>query len=315
MLSLIECGVPMPRPMLYPSICHHLFDDYSERSVKRVVDLVSEMGFEGIELLGEPAYYPQNVDRIVRAGGLQVSAITAASRLTTGRDLTHAAPEARAATRLHIERCVDFAERVGCGLVGVALTAVGRFHKDKDEEAERLRIAEALDWLETTGRQRGVIFGIEVLNRYSSAYLNGPRDLDLLGGDRPHVKLTLDTFHLLTELESVEQLSEVGELVVNVQVSGGARGTVRRSLIDPGVFVSILAAHGYAGPVTLEAFPPGLAPFSDVATGASQSTLDLARDFLSWFRESSPKWNARPADSNEQRVLSTTGEGGARGVE
>lgn len=275
------------------SICHHLFDTYGAADLRATFDDLAGLGFDAVELLGEPTFYPAETAALVRSSGLTVTGLTAASRVSTGRDLTHYDPLVRARTREHLQKCVEFAQDIECSVVGVALTAVGRFRRDGDEAAEVGRIAEALDWLDQVANEAGVVFSIEVLNRYSSAYLNSPDADAEIGWRRPNVKLTLDTFHLLTELRSVEDIRAWAQDTANVQVSGGARGTVGLSLVDPGVFVAELAGGGYRGPVTLEAFPAGTAAFSDTENDDRALVIDIARDFIAWCDRWDREWHAR----------------------
>lgn len=273
------------------SVCHHLFNTYEKSAIQTTTHRLAEAGFDAIELLGEPSFYPDDVAAIIRRSGLRVTSLTAASRISTGRDLVHKDRSVRANTREHIARCAAFAEELDCRFVGVSLTAVGRMVRDEDLAGELRRIDEALDWLDELGAATGITFSLEILNRYSSAYLNTVSDEGEIEWRRPNVGVTLDSFHLLTEVCALSDVELWAERTTNIQVSGGARGTVSRSLIDPGLFVSALANAGYRGPVTLEAFP-STTPFADIRAGELNELWTMADEFITWCEAWSERWES-----------------------
>lgn len=277
--------------MIYKSVCHHLFNAFDIDSIRHIFANLSGMRIDAVELLGEPSWYPSDTCQVLRDNGLYVSSITAAARRTTGRDLIHPSSKTRQLTREHLLRCVDFARCVDCNNVGVSLTAVGRFCRDEDSEAELKRLESALEWLSVTASREGIIFSIEVLNRFSSPYFNDPSEVLARFSDLPGVMITFDSFHLLTELRNFRDLRACASLTANIQVSGGARGSVSSGIVDPALFVNALVAGGFHGPVTLEAFPVGTAPFTDVI-GRDHQIFALVEDYANWFDE----WQERGWD-------------------
>lgn len=280
---------------LEPSICHHLFDSYDHAALSETFERLAGAGFHGVELLGEPSWYPAETASLLRASGLQVTGLTAASRVSTGRDLVGHDENARRRAREHLLRCCDFANEVGTNVVGVAMSAVGRFRPHDDPDAEATRVEDALAWVDNLMQEAGMVGSIEVLNRFSSAHFTAPTAAAMAPTQRDGIRLTLDSFHLLTETRAIDDLVALAPQVANLQVSGGARGGLGSTLIDPSVFVEALIRGGYRGPVTLEAFPLGTAAFTDAGPQHAEAVHQIAGEFLAWWRSWEPSWRATTA--------------------
>lgn len=262
------------------SMCHHLVGSFSEESIRNLFPKFFDLGLSAVELLGEPDLYDATARDAIRTSDLEVSGLTAASRVSTGRDLVSADHAARAAAREHLLRCAEFALDIDTKVVGVALTAVGRFQRDRDYRLELDRIREAVDWLQAMGDKYDLFFSVEMLNRFTSAYFNSPRDVEMLG-DSCRVTVALDSFHLLTELRELDDLAILSGRVSSIQVSGGGRGPMSKSLYSAANIVNKLVQFGFEGPIVFEGFPVNVRPFED-ATYLPPSIIDHIRTFVSW---------------------------------
>ena len=88
---------------------------------------IARAGMDGVELLGEPQRYDQReLLPLLSRHGLRVTALTAAARLETGRDLSHPDAAVRERSIAHLEHCVRFAAGIGAPVVAVAPSAIGR---------------------------------------------------------------------------------------------------------------------------------------------------------------------------------------------
>ena len=77
--------------------------------MEQILDLLRRNGYAGVEILGEPGWFenPHNLSRQIADQGLEVTALTAASRLATGRDLANSDRTTRQRTVEHYLRTVE----------------------------------------------------------------------------------------------------------------------------------------------------------------------------------------------------------------
>jgi sugar phosphate isomerase/epimerase len=254
----------------------------------QTLDLAQQHGFDGVELLGEPCHLPapQQVRRNLSDRGLRVTALTAASRLETGRDLASRDVGVRRSTLDHLRRCVDFAVEVDCPVVGVAPGAVGRFWTD-DHDAEWQFCAEGLVELAAHARPAGVVLGLEVLNRYVSPLVRTVEDAGALldTAELDDAGIVLDTFHAAMEEESIPRaVEDAAGRIVNVQIADNNRRGVGHGNLDFWSVIDALRASGYTGALALEAFAPGGNPFGSPAPRQLPYLLNYVAEYVPFMR-------------------------------
>jgi sugar phosphate isomerase/epimerase len=138
-------------------------------------------------------------------------------------------------------------------------------------------------------RPTGVRLALEQIGKSSTrpGAASGIRRLDdalaVAGRAGDDILVTLDSYNLATADEPFDLLARVPVSKIGVaQVAGTSPTGSGRALpgdgeIDNGSFVAVLAAMGYAGPVSVEMFPPQ--PWEDPGAFASQAFARI-RDLI-----------------------------------
>jgi sugar phosphate isomerase/epimerase len=254
----------------------------AEEPLKRLFAAAAAHGISGVELLGEPELDLRDQARTATAHGLRLTALTAAGRLATGRDLGHPDASVRSRTRDHYRACIDVAADIGAPVVGVAPMAVGRAQPLAKPADERAWIADAILALEEEARPAGVRLALEVLNRYVACHANTVAGaLELIERtDAAVVGVCVDLFHAnIEERDPWDWTTALGPRLVNVHVADSNRLGVGHGHIDFGELMRALQQAQYQGPLAMEAVPsPG------AVEGAGGSPLPLLRGYLREFR-------------------------------
>jgi len=256
-----------------------------------LVDTIATMGFDGVELPLENAgdLDPDTTASLLGERGLMAWVVGA---MAPGRDLVATSPETVASTQAYLRSCVDLAAAVGAGSVcGPFYAQTGRVWRMSIDERDKA-YAEWREHLAPVAEYaagRGVVLGIEPLNRYETSFVNtvdqaltalGP----LLGPGAGGVGLALDTYHLnIEERSSADAIRAAGEHLVHVQVCGNDRGAPGGDQTDWPSLVRALAEVGYAGGLTIESFTPDNASIAVAASiwrPLAASSDDLARSGL-----------------------------------
>jgi D-psicose/D-tagatose/L-ribulose 3-epimerase len=221
-------------------------------------------GMDFVELLVPE---PGELDAAAARAALAASGlgVVLAARVNLQRDLASADDAAHRAGIAYLRGCVDAALDLGAGIVGgplygAPLVFAGRAPAPVDEDARRRRIDRVVAGLREAcayAADRGVVFGLEPLNRFETDIANTTRHglelVDAVGS--PALGVMLDTFHMNMEDPGLpDAIRRAGDRLVHFQANENHRGFVGSGHVDwPGV-ARALAAIGYRGPITLEPF-------------------------------------------------------------
>jgi len=259
--------------------------------VDEVLDHIAGLGFDAVELPLENVG-DLTVDVVGAALARTGLAPYVVGAMAPGRDLVATDPTTVAATQDYLRGCIDLAHGVGAPAVcGPFYASTGRVWRLSPEErleayAEwRANIAPVADH----AAERGVVIGIEPLNRYETSLVNTVgQGLALLDGVPTSVGLALDSYHLnIEERSSPDAIREAGSRLVHLQVCGSDRGAPGGDQTDWPALLTALDDVGYAGPLNIESFT---ADNASIATAASiwrplaPTQDDLARDGLAFLR-------------------------------
>jgi D-psicose/D-tagatose/L-ribulose 3-epimerase len=260
-----------------------------------VVDLlrrIAALGFDAVEL---PLERMGDLTAPVVGAGLVETGLTpyVVGAMAPGRDLVAADPEAVTTTQDYLRGCIDLAADVGasavCGPFYAATGRVWRMSPDQRSSAY-VQLREGLLPLVEYAGERGVVVGIEPLNRYETSLINTVDQalvaLDGLLGEA--LGLVLDTYHLnIEERSSADAIRLAGPHLAHVQVCGSDRGAPGGDQTDWPTLIAALDEVDYRGPLNLESFT---ADNAAIATAASiwrplaTTQDDLARDGLAFLR-------------------------------
>ncbi len=168
----------------------------------------------------------------------------------------------------------------GLALSGVIYGGIGERTGRPPTPAEIDKVARLLEAASKTARGRGILLGIEPVNRYENHILNTARQgvamIEKIGAD--NVFLHLDTYHMNIEEKGAGNGIIAGrEHLRYVNLSESDRGVPGAGTCDWDEIFSTLAAIGFNGGLAMESFinmPPeiayGLSVWRPVADSAQQ---------------------------------------------
>lgn len=249
---------------------------YGEESLEATLSRLARYGYDGVELMGEPAVYePKAVNELCGRTGLQVLSIAGMYPWPTeSRDLANPDAAVRAQAVDYLKQCVDFAVAVSAPLIIVVPSAVaktspvGKFKTEETwMEAVQREWAHAVESVQRAAQHaqaRGVMLAIEPINRYETFLVNtceqGLRFIQEV--DSPAVGLHLDTFHMnIEEADPIEAVRRAGKALINVHIADSNRQGVGRGHVDFRGLVEALLGIGYVGSLALEPLPPVPDPY------------------------------------------------------
>lgn len=270
----------------------------SQRWLETLVPKIAEWGFGAVELPLEQIgdWDPTEAAELLRRHEL-LPVLCAV--MPPGRNLVAPHGDERATTTHYLMKCIDAAAELGAdAVVGPMYAAVGRTWRMEGDERQRAvrDLREALRPIADHAGNRGVLLGIEPLNRYETSVFNTTEQvLDLVDGlPAESVGLNLDAYHMnIEEKDPAAAIRSAGERLVHYQVSGNDRGTPGQDHLDWASIRAALADVGYHRVVGIESFT---ADNQTIATAASiwrplaESQDLLAQDGLRFLTDWLQDW-------------------------
>lgn len=228
------------------------------------LDLI-ELPLEDVDLID-----PVRTREVLAEHGLAASTCAA---MGPDRDLIHEDAAIRENGMAYIRRCIDFNTAIGAqNLVGPIYSAVGRTWQSTADARERdLDLLSAnLNRLADYAADRGVVLGIEPLNRFETSFINTHQQvLDLMARvDHPACRVMLDTFHMNIEEQSLgEAIRATGSYLCHLHACENDRSAPGSGHVPWDQVAQALGDIGYDGPVVIESFT------SDVKTIAKAAAI------------------------------------------
>ena len=251
---------------------------------------IARLGYDVIELPIEEVgqFDVARAGELARDHGLEISVCAV---IGPGRDLL-LPDEADRGVR-YLRSCIDVAQQLGSPTVaGPFYSAVGRCWRATPTERERDvdEIARVLRSLGQYAADRGVVLGVETLNRFETSFLNTTAQaLELIDRiDHPAVGLALDLFHLGIEEKHVgNALRAAGRRLVHLQVAENDRGTPGTGSLPWTDVAAALHEIGYGGRVVIETFSDRVEAIARAAAiwrPLAPDSDSLAREGLAFLR-------------------------------
>ena len=251
---------------------------------------IAALGFDVIELPIETVgqFDVTRAGELAREHGIDVSICAV---IGPGRDLL-VAGEADEGVR-YLRSCIDVAQALGSPTVaGPFYSAVGRCWRSTPAERARDvdQVARTLRQLGEYAADRGVMLGVETLNRFETSFLNTTAQaLELIERvDHPSVGLALDVFHLGIEEKHVgDALRSAGDRLVHLQVAENDRGTPGTGSLPWADVAKALHEIGYEGRVVIETFSDRVEAIARAAAiwrPLAPDSDSLAREGLAFLR-------------------------------
>jgi len=259
--------------------------------IESVLNLLNRYGYRGIELLGEPGKYDiLSLKKLLRQRSLKVTALTACSRLKTGRDLAAKNKLVRQKTIDHYKNCLEVACELSVPLIGVTLTAVGRHDIEDDYNSEYSRALESVYELSVCAKKMNKTIIIETLNRYASFMMNTLDECNMfiVSNHLENVGICADLFHMNIEEKDIAQsIKESNRNLKNIHVSDSNRLGIGYGHMDFHEILKTLTQMRYSGPLTLETWAKSKNPFSNKGSAFEEISGYIAdfSEFCSNFND------------------------------
>jgi len=255
---------------------------FGDLSLSEIVQRVSALSFDGVELIGDlERYNAREAAPVLRDHGLAVFSLTPGNV-----DLAHPDESIRQKALDYYWGLLDFAAEfdhplVAChGFVG-RVRAVTTYAEEYDLLLQAVRL------IAERAQELNLRLVMEVLNRYEAHLLNTAADAvrfvaDL---DAENVGILLDAYHMnIEEADPAAALRLAGKRLWLYHAADSNRQGIGRGHTDFGAQLAALSDVRYAGPIILECTAPGPDPFQAIKDEHSVTWLETylreSRDWL-----------------------------------
>ena len=262
-------------------------------ALEELVPKVADTGFDQIEfpLEGIGDFDYDRARALTEEYGLDVSCCVA---MGPDRDLVHPDPAIQANGMEYLRQAIEVTQRVGgTNLVGPIYSAVGRKWKATPEERARDvdTLVPYLKELAAYAAERGVVLGIEPLNRFETSFINTHEQvIEVVDRvDHPNCGVMLDTFHMnIEEKELGEAINKTGKRLVHVHACENDRGAPGSGNVSWNKVAAALRAINYDGPLVIESFTADVESIAEAAAiwrKLAPSQDQLAADGLVFLQD------------------------------
>ncbi|MBC7758653.1 MAG: sugar phosphate isomerase/epimerase [Phormidesmis sp. FL-bin-119] len=255
---------------------------------------IKEMGFDIIEVAVEKQELIDwvKLKEIVKETGLHV---TISGAFGLERDISSDDPNIRAKGLKYITDCIDIAQNMGSPIFGGPVySAVGktRFISEEQKKRERAWCIENLIKVSKFAEDRGIIVGVEPLNRFETDMVNtADQAISLVKEvNHPNIKIQLDTFHCNIEEKNIpDTIRKVGkDLLCHVQGNESDRGTPGTGNVDWIGIKEALTEIGYDKAIVIETFgevSEEIAKAASIWRPLANSSDELAIEGLQFYKK------------------------------
>jgi D-psicose/D-tagatose/L-ribulose 3-epimerase len=160
----------------------------------------------------------------------------------------------------YLKHCVDAVVQMGGNRIGGPIySAVGRTWQSTDEQRKREleRCAKNLKLVAKYAEDKGVVLGMEPLNRFETSFINiVEQAVELVKMvDSPAIQIMLDTFHMNVEEKSFGKAIELaGPYLVHVHANENDRGIPGSGHVPWNEVATALKKVNYSGAMVIESF-------------------------------------------------------------
>jgi sugar phosphate isomerase/epimerase len=249
---------------------------YFGEDVSQSIDRLARLGYDAIELAGEPDQFDAAaVRRQAEQAGIVVGSIC--SIYTGERDLSSPDPDVRKNAREYVRSVADFAAGVGAPTMIDAPAAVGRLAPASPVADERKWAIEGIREGGEYAASVGVDLTLECWNRYETYFLNRLEQAVELWQETglENGGVMGDTFHMNIEEDSIaEAIRRTGSLLNHVHLADSNRSAPGQGHTPFEDILTALRDIDYQGYVTFELLPPSADPFAVMRAGGHQDFFD-----------------------------------------
>lgn len=256
---------------------------FGDTPLKEVARGLSRLGYDGVELLGDPSRYPpQKVKRLLAGHGLSVFSLT-----PLDVDLAHPDPGVRGRALDYYLELLEYGAELGAGVVACH-GRVGRVRPIASQAEEERLFVEGAARLAARAEGVGLRLALEPLNRYESHLVNTvAQALAIVEvADSPALGVLLDTYHMnIEEADLPGAIREAGSRLLLFHVADSNRRAPGRGHIPFPELLAALEGIGYRGPLIVECTAPGPDPFTPIkGPGWEEAIWDEVRRSLGVLR-------------------------------
>ncbi len=252
---------------------------FGELPLSEIARRLEKLGFEGVELMGNPDLYrPEEAAQILAGHGLAVLSLT-----PMNVDLAHPDPTIRAEAVDYYLRLLDFGAAIGGPLV-CCHGDVGRIRAVTTQKEEWALFVDAVRQVAERAQTLNLRLVMEVLNRYESHLVCNAAEALTFVGDvgADNVGILLDAYHMnIEEADPAGGLRQAADRLWLYHVADSNRQAIGRGHTDFGAQMAALKEINFSGPTILECTPPGPDPFVSIK---DERSLDWLETYLAESR-------------------------------
>jgi sugar phosphate isomerase/epimerase len=248
---------------------------------------IKRLGFESIEISGEPTQYPPKVCKpLLKKHGIRCwGAVT----LTLGeRNLAAKDPKQRAASVAYMKSVAEMVKELEGTEMTIVPATVGKVVADGTPEEEWKWVVAGLQELYQTTEKYGIRMAIEPLNRFETYFLNrADQAVALATAVGPNCGVCLDVFHMwMEEKDMLAAVRASAARLVDVHVAENNRLAPGMGAVDWAKFVKTLKDVGYKGALTMEAVAPiDRTPVSPWKNQVEKNPVDISPEQLKFIQD------------------------------
>ncbi|MBS7642913.1 MAG: sugar phosphate isomerase/epimerase family protein [Candidatus Bathyarchaeia archaeon] len=240
---------------------------------KSNLEMLSKLGFQGVEIPGSLQLNPYTVSRedriklkeLVESYGLKI----VASNVIYPRGLQHTSNDE--STRMksieYTWRLAEAAAEVNCGILVWGSSHARNIPPDIPVDVARERNLAVLREASRAGEEYGVVFAIEPLSKRESNFINSVLEAyeiaESIGSD--YLMVLADVRHMIREEDSVlDSLRAVAKRLIHIHIADENMRVPGRGVIDFSKIFRTLNEIGYRGYLSIEA-RLGEKPFEELS--------------------------------------------------
>jgi D-psicose/D-tagatose/L-ribulose 3-epimerase len=197
----------------------------------------------------------------------------------------------------YLKIAIDKTAEIGAlALSGVTYGGIGERTGFPPTQAEYDNVARALTAAAKHAKSRGILFGIEPVNRYETHLINtgwqAAQMIERIGADNMFVHL--DTYHMnIEEKGAANGILDARDHLKYIHLSESDRGTPGRGTCDWDEVCATLAAIGFKGGLAMESFinmPPELAYGLSVWRPVAKDEAEVMENGLPFLRNKAKQY-------------------------
>lgn len=197
----------------------------------------------------------------------------------------------------HLKVAIDKTAEMGClALSGVTYGGIGERTGVPPTQKEYDNIARALEAAAKYAKAKGILFGIEPVNRYENHLINtgwqAVEMIERVGSD--NIFIHLDTYHMnIEEKGAGNGILDARKYLKYIHLSESDRGTPGSGTVDWDEVYATLAAIGFKGGLAMESFinmPPEVAYGLSVWRPVARDEAEVMGNGLPFLRNKAKQY-------------------------